>query len=129
MQKNIISRKYKINRSSKVRDIDEYKSKNKNNYKKRKGNKPRRKLPKFLIFVASFVIIILNLCGYAKISEMKYDIHYLEQDLRKKEITLDELETEHKKDKSITEVENNAKETLNMDYPKKEQIEYINLSE
>nr|WP_312212741.1 hypothetical protein [Clostridioides sp.] len=129
MQKNNISRKYKINRSSKVRDIDEYKSKNKNNYKKRKGNKPRRKLPKFLIFVASFVIIILNLCGYAKISEMKYDIHYLEQDLRKKEITLDELETEHKKDKSITEVENNAKETLNMDYPKKEQIEYINLSE
>ncbi|MBS5786579.1 MAG: hypothetical protein KIC98_01615 [Clostridioides difficile] len=118
-----------MNRSSKVRDIDEYKSKNKNNYKKRKGNKPRRKLPKFLIFVASFVIIILNLCGYAKISEMKYDIHYLEQDLRKKEITLDELETEHKKDKSITEVENNAKETLNMDYPKKEQIEYINLSE
>ncbi|MBU5306749.1 hypothetical protein KQI18_03015 [Clostridioides mangenotii] len=118
-----------MNRSSKVRDIDEYKSKNKNNYKNRKGNKPRRKLPKFLIFVASFVIIILNLCGYAKISEMKYDIHYLEQDLRKKEITLDELETEHKKDKSITEVENNAKETLNMDYPKKEQIEYINLSE
>ncbi|WP_236887604.1 hypothetical protein [Metaclostridioides mangenotii] len=129
MDKTDISRKNKINRSSKVRDIDEYKSKNKNNYKNRKGNKPRRKLPKFLIFVASFVIIILNLCGYAKISEMKYDIHYLEQDLRKKEITLDELETEHKKDKSITEVENNAKETLNMDYPKKEQIEYINLSE
>ncbi len=129
MGRSKMSREKKLNSTSKVRNIDEYKKGNKNNYKKRKGNKPMRKLPKFLIFVATFGVIILNLCGYAKISEMKYDIHYLEQDLRKKEITLDELETEHKKDESITEVENNAKETLSMDYPKKEQIEYINLSE
>ncbi len=46
---------------------------------------------KCILLIATFAVIILNLCGYSKISEMKYDIYYLQKDLRKKEIVLEEL--------------------------------------
>lgn len=40
---------------------------------------------KCILLIATFSVIILNLCGYSKISEMKYDIYYLQKDLRKRD--------------------------------------------
>ena len=103
-----------MKKNYKIHNLNEYKNKKKNNYKKR--NK-----------IATFSVIILNLCGYSKISEMKYDIYYLQKDLRKKEIVLEELKAKETEKTSIKEIELKAKELLNMDYPKDGQIKYIDV--
>lgn len=64
---------------------------------------------------------------FKKISEMKYDIYYLQKDLRKKEIVLEELKAKETEKTSIKEIELKAKELLNMDYPKDGQIKYIDV--
>ncbi|MDR0880005.1 MAG: hypothetical protein LBN09_04775 [Clostridioides sp.] len=117
-----------------LKNIDEYKSNQKNNNKKRRRCKHRKDKSKVVRWVARIAgvtlvlgAIMLNLSGYATISRMKYDIYSLKNDLRKKEITLDGLRAESIKDGTITEVENRARLELHMDYPKESQIKYIDL--
>ena len=56
---------------------------------------------------------------------LKYDIYYLKKELRQEEIRLDELKAKVDTNSSIREIEEKAKEELNMDYLKKNQIRYI----
>lgn len=115
-------------KSKKIRSMEEYKKEKKNSYKKGRS-KVKKKICKFLGFISLFAVIIVNLCGYAKVSEMKYEIQDLESALRGKEITLEELEMKDKKGDTIKDLENNAKDILQMDYPSKSQIEYINMGD
>ena len=55
---------------------------------------------------------------------LKYDIYYLKKELRQEEIRLDELKAKVDTNSSIREIEEKAKEELNMDYLKKNQIRY-----
>lgn len=73
------------------------------------------------------LIIIINLCGNAIVSNYKYEINALKKQLRKEEIALDGLKMEQIKSSSITNIEENAKEKLNMDYPNESQMRYIDL--
>ena len=50
------------------------------------------------------------------------------QELRKEEIVLDEMKIKILNDSNVTNIEENAKEKLNMDYPKDNQIRYIDLN-
>lgn len=114
-----------MKKNNKIQDINEYRRSNKNNYKNRKGKKIKRKIQIIFSAIGLFGIIIANIYGYSIISKMKYDIHYLKKELREKQISLEELEADIGTNTSIQEIERKAKEELNMDYPEKDQIEYI----
>ena len=89
---------------ARVKNINEYKKRKKNRYRKRKI----KRLAKPILFsIPIFVIIIINLSGNAIMSNYKYEINTLKKELN---------------------IEENAKEKLNMDYPKDNQIRYIDLN-
>ena len=69
--------------------------------------------------------MIINICGYSVVGNLKYDRYYLKKELRQEEIRLDELKAKVDTNSSIREIEEKAKEELNMDYLKKNQIRYI----
>ena len=100
----------------------EYKKRKKNRYKKRKI---KRIIKRILITFAIVAVIIINLCGNAVVTNYKYKLNALEKELRKEEIALDQLKMENLQNSSITNVEQKAKDKLNMDYPNKNQMRYI----
>ena len=110
---------------ARVKNINEYKKIKKNRYRKRKI----KRLAKPILFsIPIFVIIIINLSGNAIMSNYKYEINTLKKELRKEEIALDEMKIKILNDSNVTNIEENAKEKLNMDYPKDNQIRYIDLN-
>ncbi len=111
--------------SKRVSDINEYKKKKKNNNIKRKRKKFLKKFSRVFLFVFIFGMIIGNISGQALISKLNYEVYYLKKDLREREIRLDELKEDVYTDASLKEIEKKAREELQMDYPKKEQIRYI----
>ena len=115
----------KKDKNSKVKNINEYKKKKENKHKKRQIRKLKKCILRFGLFLFSFLIIIVNICGYSIIGNLKYDIYYLEKELREEEIILGELKAKIDANTSIREIEERAKQELNMDYPKKNQIRYI----
>ena len=94
---------------ARVKNINEYKKRKKNRYRKRKIKR-------------------LALSGNAIMSNYKYEINTLKKELRKEEIALDEMKIKILNDSNVTNIEENAKEKLNMDYPKDNQIRYIDLN-
>lgn len=118
-----------MKKNNKIKDLNEYKKNKKN---KNKSGKKKTKLKKsrvILIFACAVAVMIGNLCGYAKVSELKYDIYYLKKDLRSKEIIIEQLNSKIYSNNTTEEIEKMAKEKLNMDYPKKSQIEYITVED
>lgn len=116
-----------MKKNNKIKDMNEYKKSKKNKYK----SKYKLKIKK-IVFVGTFIalgftVILGNICGYVTVSELKYDIHYLKKELKAQEISRDELKTKVDTKTSIREIEKKAKEELNMDYPKKDQIKYIDV--
>lgn len=112
-----------MKKNNKIKDINEYKKLRKN--KNKRGKKIIKKSVKFFIFISIFGIIISNICGYAILSKLKYEIGDLESELRKKYIALEELKTSKDTQTSTQNIELEAKEKLDMDYPKENQIRYI----
>lgn len=106
-----------------------------NEYKKLKKNKNRRrkKIKKQIvsstIVITIFSIIIINICGYATLSKLKYEIGDLEKELRQRNIALEELKALVDNNTSTQNIELEAKEKLNMDYPKNNQIRYIEVKQ
>ncbi|WP_122638396.1 MULTISPECIES: hypothetical protein [unclassified Romboutsia] len=121
--------KEKDKKNNKIKDINEYKKKKQNKHKNRSRKTAFKKSRVILTFAFVSSIMIVNLCGYAKISELRYDIYYLEKDLRSKEIIIEQLNSNIYSNTSIEEIENMAKEKLNMDYPNDNQIEYITVED
>ena len=111
-----------MDKKEKVKNIDEYKKRKKNRYRKRKI----KRIIKPILFTFPIVaVIIINLCGNAIVSNYKYEINILKKQLRKEEIILDGLKMKNLENSSITHIEENAKEKLNMDYPDDSQIRYV----
>ena len=111
-----------MNKKQRVKNLDEYKKRKKNRYKKRKI---KRIIKRILITFTIVAVIIINLCGNAVVTNYKYKLNALEKELRKEEIALDQLKMENLQNSSITNVEQKAKDKLNMDYPNKNQTRYI----
>ena len=111
-----------MNKKQRVKNIDEYKKRKKNRYKKRKI---KRIIKRILITFTIVAVIIINLCGNAVVTNYKYKLNALEKELRKEEIALDQVKMENLQNSSITNVEQKAKDKLDMDYPNKNQTRYI----
>lgn len=111
-----------MNKKERVKNINEYKKRKKNRYRKRKI---KRIIKPILFTLPVVAILIINLCGNAIVSNYKYEINVLKKQLRKEEVILDGLKMEKLKSTSITSIEENAKEKLSMDYPNKSQMRYI----
>lgn len=116
-----------MKKNNKIKDMNEYKKSKKNKYKGKHKLKIKKRIFLSAFILLGFAIILGNICGYATISQLKYDIHYLKKELKEEEISRDELKTKVDTNASIPEIEKKAKEKLNMDYPKKEQIKYIDV--
>lgn len=114
-----------MNKNNKVRNINEYKNEKKNKHKKKQVKKIKKSIIRFVLFLFCFLIIVVNICGYAVIGNLKYDIYYLRKEFREEEIRLNELKANIDTNTSIREIEVRVKEELNMDYPKQHQIRYI----
>ncbi|MGL5346372.1 MAG: hypothetical protein ACRDA3_03395 [Peptostreptococcaceae bacterium] len=114
------------NKNNKIKDINEYKKAKKNKHKKRK-NKLLKKVSVLAMGICVLGVIIANICGYAIMSQLKYEIGSLKKELNKEEIILGEVRVNVDTNTSIQEIEAKAKEELNMDYPKENQIRYINV--
>ena len=91
-------------------------------YKRRKKNKNKRGV---LLIVLIAAIGIGNLCIYEISSSLKYDVYYLEKDLKKKKNKLEALEVENIGDKSSNKLEEDASSKLDMIYPTEYQKRYI----
>lgn len=91
-------------------------------YKRKKKNKNKRGV---LLIVLIALIGIGNLCIYEISSSLKYDVYYLEKDLKKKQNKLEALEVENIGDKSSNRLEEDASSKLNMIYPTEYQKRYI----
>lgn len=115
-----------MKKNNKIKDINEYKKSKKNKHKKGK-NKRLKKSSVVGLGVCALAVIIVNICGYATMSNLKYSIGTLKKDLRKQEIILEEKKAIVDTNTSIQEIENKAKEELNMDYPNENQIRYISV--
>ena len=111
-----------MNKKQRVKNIDEYKKRKKNRYKKRKI---KRIIKRILITFTIVAVIIINLCGNAVVTNYKYKLNALEKELRKEEIALDQVKMENLQNSSITNVEQKAKDKLDMYYPNKNQTRYI----
>lgn len=70
------------------------KKKRRNKYKKRKNRKVKKVILRFGLIIVCFLIIIINICGYSVVGNLKYDIYYLKKELRQEEIRLDEFKSE-----------------------------------
>ena len=113
-----------MKKNNKIKDINEYKKTKQNKHKKRK-NKPVRRVYVLAFGGCALATIIVNIGGYATMSDLKYNIVSLEMELRKQEIILEGIKADVGTNTSIDEIESRAKEELNMDYPKDNQIRYI----
>ena len=120
---------YGMKKNNKIRDINEYRKRKKNKHKKKIRSGIRKKCTVLFLGVCVLSIVILNICGNAVMSSLKYEIGSLQKELRKEEIKLGEIKANVDVNTSIQEIEIRAKEELNMDYPKDSQIRYISVEE
>lgn len=123
-----------MRKNSRVTNLKEYRKQklntnynDKNSYNKKKIKNKKKLRPIFILVLFIVCIILLFMYRYSVISNLKYEIQSLNKNLEsiknnKKELYL-ELENLSKSDF----IEKTAKEKLNMDYPKDEQIVYIKL--
>lgn len=114
-----------MKKNNKIKDMNEYKKEKKNKHNNKRKKKLKKRVSIIFISVIALGVVIGNICGYTVVSDLKYDIHYLKKDLRQEEIRLEELKAKVDTSTSIQEIETKAKEELNMDYPNKNQIRYI----
>ena len=115
-----------MNKNERVKSINEYKKRKRNRHRKRKIKKI---LKPILLSLSILVIMITHLCGNAIVSEYKYEINNLKKELRKEEIELDILKMESLKYSSITNIEEDAREELGMNYPEESQIRYLDIND
>jgi cell division protein FtsL len=109
----------------KIKDINEYRINKKNKYKK----VVLKKILKFTIKLGCvscvFIIILGCMYSYSEVSKLKYKIGELESILHNKTIERDNVQVEVDLLTRSRDIEKKANEKLGMDYPKENQIKYI----
>ncbi len=95
-------------------------------YKKKKRNSNKGRIIKTIVlFIFIAAIGVGNLCIYQVSTELKYDIYYLEKDLKKRKIKLEGLEVKNLQKNDLNKLEEEASSKLNMIYPTEYQKRYI----
>ena len=114
-----------MEKNNKIKDINEYKKKKKNRYRKRKFRQLIKLMIKPFCFICTFICIVWCMYEYSEMSNIKYKIGELEQELHKKEVERDNLKLDLDLLTRSKDIEQKAKEQFGMDYTKEGQIEYI----
>lgn len=114
-----------MEKNNKIKDINEYKKKKKNRYRKRKFRQLIKLMIKPFCFICTFICIVWCMYRYSEMSNIKYKIGELEQELHKKEIERDNLKLDLDLLTRSKDIEQKAKDQFGMDYTKEGQIEYI----
>ncbi|WP_207743815.1 hypothetical protein, partial [Clostridium sp. 1001270J_160509_D11] len=70
-----------------------------------------------------------DLCIYQISSSLKYDIYYLEKDLKEKQNKLQTLEVEKRVNQNSKKIEKDASKKLDMIYPAEYQKKYISVDD
>ena len=78
------------------------------------------------------IVALVGLCvgmifGYAQLTETKYRIYYLEKEANELSAQIENLKVELEAFKKTDIIEKQAKETLKMQYPQKDQIVYLSI--
>jgi len=116
---NEYKKKKKSKKKSQLNNIDKLK-------KKRAKNK--RKVLVYIVFVAIVLSIVITfMYRYSVISNLKYDIHSLDTELKNKKNEKKQLNFNLDELSRSGFIEKDAKERLNMNYPTEEQTVYINI--
>lgn len=118
-----------MKKNNKIKDINEYKKNKQNKHKKKIRSHVLKKCTGVFLAICVLLVVVLNICGNAVMSNLKYEIISLENDLKREEIKLEQIKANVDVNTSIQEIEIRAKEELNMDYPKDSQIRYISVEE
>lgn len=108
-------------KNEKVRSFKAYKKKKKN--KNKKGALKKRMGVLLSILIAG--VGIGNLSVYQISSKLRYEVYYLEEDLKKQNNRLETLQIENLGEESSNTIEKEATEKLDMIYPKDTQKIYI----
>lgn len=102
-------------------------------YKRKKKNKNKRGIFKrktgVLVIILIAAIGVGNLCIYQVSSKLKYQIYYLEKDLKKQKNKLETLQVEKLGKENTNTLEEDAIEKLNMIYPTDSQKIYISVDD
>ncbi len=114
-----------MEKNNKIKDINEYKQKKKNKYQRRKFKSITRLMIKPICIIFVLGVIISCMYGYSEMSRKKYKIGELEKVLHQKEIERDNLKVDLDLLTRSKDIEQKAKEQFGMDYPKDNQVEYI----
>lgn len=97
--------------------------------KKKNRAKRRARFGIISVAVLSFAVAVTILYGYATITNMKVDISNLESTRVGLENEKEYLEANLEEIKTMADIEDNAMMKLGMDYPKEDQLVYIDISE
>ena len=102
-------------------------------YKRKKKNKNKRGIFKrktgVLVIILIAAIGVGNLCIYQVSSKLKYQIYYLEKDLKKQKNKLETLQVEKLGKENTNTLEEDASEKLNMIYPTDSHKIYISVDD
>lgn len=118
-----------MKKNNKIKRLEEYKKEKKNKYKKERTKKYKSKILRVFAVTGVMITFIGNIWVYSISSQLKYEIHYLKQDLKKEQIKLEQINSKISTNTSIEEIEKQAKEKLNMNYPSENQIRYVKVNE
>lgn len=114
-----------MKRKNKIKDINEYRAKKKNIYKRRIKKNIKKIVLKISIGLSIFCMIFGCMYSYSEVAKLKYKIGELEGELHNKTIEKENLQVDVNLLMRSKDIEKRANEELGMDYPKKNQIKYI----
>lgn len=108
-----------MKKNNKDRTRKAYKTKDKNNIKKKKTN--------IILSILVLMIVILNLSGQTKINTLNKEILDLKSQVHKEEVKLEQAKARKYSTSSLDKIEELAKEELYMKYLDEENIVYIDI--
>ncbi|WP_099187925.1 cell division protein FtsL [Tepidibacter mesophilus] len=112
-------KKKKLKKKSQLNNINKFKN---------KKSKNKRKNLISVVFVAIILSIVITfMYRYSIISNLRYDIHSLDTELKNKKNEKKQLDLKLDELSRSGFIEKEAKEKLNMNYPNEEQTVYINI--
>lgn len=114
-----------MKRKNKIKDINEYRGKKKNIYKRRIKKEFKIGFVKVVAGLSIFCAVFGCMYVYSEVAKLKYEIGDLESELHKKTIEKENLQVDVNLLSRSRDIEKKASEELGMDYPKKNQIKYI----
>ncbi|MEW9123711.1 MAG: cell division protein FtsL [Thermotaleaceae bacterium] len=106
-----------------------YKKQERPKAEKKSKIKTAHKLQIIFSIMALVGLCVAVIFGYAQLTEAKYRMYYLDREAKELEGQIENLKVELESIKKTDMIEKQAKDILGMQYPQKDQIVYLDLSD